>query len=229
MILSDLLTDTLGRIEESDPPVFWNLQGEVYVAMVDALFEAALITGVVQANNVLVTLAANTTYFSLQNNTAIGIPVGVIAALRMRAPWAIRKTSLIGLDNYYPAWQQATPGSQITAWFPLGVSAFGIYPQLASEATVTMDFIQCPVNEARPYSGSEIIPLQDEFTCLLSKYAAAALRAKEGGVDAEESETVFQQYLEDVKALSLFQTRLDSLVYSSAFGSQARVNPREVV
>ena len=229
MILADLLTDTLGRIEESDPPVFWNLQNEVYVAMVDALFEAALITGVVQANNVLVTLAANTTYFSLQNNTAIGIPVGVIAALRMRAPWAIRKTSLIGLDNYYPAWQQAALGSQITAWFPLGVSAFGIYPQLAFEATVVMDFIQCPINEARPYSGSEVIPLQDEFTCLLSKYAAAALRAKEGGVDAEEAETVFQEYLEDVKSLSLFQQRVDSLTYSAAFGGQSRVNPREVV
>ena len=229
MILSDLLSDVLGRVDEENPPVFWSLANEVYVAMVDALFEATLITGVVQANNVQVTLAANTTYFSLQNNTSIGIPAGVISALRMRAPWAIRKTTLTGLDNYYPSWQQATPESQIVAWGPLGVSSFFIYPQLAYEAKVVMDFIQSPVNQARPYNGNITIPLQDEFTCILSKYAAAALRAKEGGVDAEESETVFQQYLEDVKALSLFQARLDSLVYSSAFGGQARVNPREVV
>ena len=115
MILSDLLSDVLGRVDEENPPVFWSLANEVYVAMVDALFEATLITGVVQANNVQVTLAANTTYFSLQNNTSIGIPAGVISALRMRAPWAIRKTTLTGLDNYYPSWQQATPGSQIVA------------------------------------------------------------------------------------------------------------------
>jgi hypothetical protein len=244
MQLSDLLNDVLGRAEEENPPVFWNLEGEVYPAMVDALFEAALITGVVQLSNIPVTLVPNVTYYSL-NGAAVGygeggygeggygyglgIPAGVIGTLRMRAPYAIRKTSLKSLDDMVPTWQQAMPGSQIVSWFPLGVSYFGIYPQLAAEATVTMDFLYSPVNEPRPYTGSEPIPFQSEFSDLLSKYAAAMLRAKEGGVDAEEADTVFQAYLSEIKALSAFQNRVDSLVYSRAFGVQSEVNPRKVV
>ena len=244
MVLHDLLDDVLGRIE--DPvPTFWSLTGEVYPQMVDALFEAALITGVVQLSNVQVTLAPETTYFSLQPGATlgygeggfgeggygggIGIPEGVIAMLRMRAPYAIRKTTLKALDDMIPSWQQADPVSQIIAWFPLGVSYFGIYPQLAAETQVVMDFLVSPVNQSTPYDGNEPIPLQDEFACLLSKYAAAMLRSKEGGAEAEEADIVFQSYLSEVKDLSAFQTRIDSLVYSAAFGAQSAVNPRKVV
>jgi hypothetical protein len=129
----------------------------------------------------------------------------------------------------YPAWEQAEPGTQIVAWFPLGVSGFGIYPKLTQEQNVVMDFIQCPINESRPYTGNETIPLQAEFTDILSKYAAAELRAKEGGAEAEEADTVFQEYLAEVKDLSLFQQRVDSLVFSSAYGAKSTVNPRTTV
>jgi hypothetical protein len=255
LILSGLLPDVLGRIEENLPsvplfpgPTFWNLTGEVYQHMVDAMFEAALVTGVVQVGNVSVILAPNVTYYSLQTNlggggygeggygqggygggAVVGIPAGVIACLRMKAPWSIRKTTLNGLDNAIPAWQQAAPGTQIQAWFPLGVSYFGIYPQLVQQATVTMDFLISPVNEARPYTGNETVPFQAEFTDLVPEYAAALLRTKEGGAEAEEAETTYQAYLTTAKALSAFQTRLDSLVYSKAFGGQTQVNPRAVV
>ena len=255
MILSDLLPNVLGRCEENLPtaplfpgPTFWQLNAEVYQHMVDAMFEAALVTGVVQAGNVSVILAPNVTYFSLQTNlggggygtggygqggygggAVVGIPPGVIACLRMKAPWSIRKTTLNGLDNMIPGWQQAAPGNQIQAWFPLGVSYFGIYPQLATQATVTMDFLMSPVNQARPYSGGIGIPFQVEFTDLIPEYAGALLRTKEGGAEAEEAEVTYQAYLTTAKALSAFQTRLDSLVYSKAFGGQTQVNPRMVV
>ena len=232
LTLSQLLPDVLGRIEENveDGPVFWNLSGEVYVAMVDAMYEAAMVTGVVQQSSVAVTLAAEQTYFSIQNNVAIGIPKGVIAALRMRAPWQIRKTTLKGLDDYDPTWSIQPPSSQITAWFPLGISAFGIYPQLAYESVVTMDFLYSPVNEYRPYTGNEPIPFQQEFTDLVSQYAAAMLRSKEGGAEAEEADVVFQDFMRNMKALSAFQTRVDSLVYSSSFGAGGtQPNPRKVV
>jgi hypothetical protein len=45
LVLSDLLNDVLNRVEEAQPPagpVFWDLTGEVYPAMVDGIFEAAL-------------------------------------------------------------------------------------------------------------------------------------------------------------------------------------------
>ena len=255
MILSDLLNETLGRVEENPPdapifpgPTFWQLNAEVYQHMVDAMFEAALVTGVVQAGNVSVTLAPNVTYFSLQTNlggggygtggygqggygggAVVGVPAGAIACLRMKAPWSIRKTTLNGLDNMIPGWQQATPGNQIQAWFPLGVSYFGIYPQLATQATVTMDFLMSPVNQARPYSGGIGVPFQVEFTDLIPEYAAAFLRTKEGSAEAEEAETVYSAYLSTAKSLSAFQSRLDSLVYSAAFGGQTRVNPRQIV
>jgi hypothetical protein len=238
LTLSALLPDTLGRVEEDLPspitppsgPVFWSLSGEVYVAMVDALFQAALMTGVIQSNNVIVTLAAGTTYFSLQNNTGIGIPKGCIAALRMRAPGQIRKTSLIALDNYFPGWQQATPTTQIQAWFPIGTSYFGIYPELSADIQVTMDFLISPINEYRPYTGEEPINLQQEFYDLVSQAAAAALRMKEGGQEAEQSDVVYQSFLSRLKALSLFQNRVDSLVYSPAFGAGGNLpNPRKVV
>jgi hypothetical protein len=247
LTLSSLLPDVLGRLEEniqSGAPIFWNLDAEVYPAMVDGIFEASLITGVVQLVNQPVTLAADTTYFSLQASSSgygqggygeggyggsVTVPQGIVAPLRMKAPYALRKSTLKGLDDMYPDWQQQAPGTQIIAWFPLGVSGFGIFPQLEQEQIVVMDFLSCPINQPRPLTGNETIPLQQEFTDILSKYAASILRCKEGGAEAEESEVVFSEYLEETKALSMFQQRLDSLVYTSAFGGNVKVNPRTSV
>ena len=230
MTLNDLLNDVLGRIEELTPPngpVFWSLTGEVYPQMVDAMFEAALITGVVQLSSIPVTLATATTYFTLQYGT--NAPKGILAPIRMRAPYPIRKATLKGLDNMIPTWQQAAPASQLIAWFPLGVSQFGIYPQLSAEAQVVMDFISSPVNEPRPYSGNEAIPFQTEFNDFLAQYAAAMLRSKEGGAEAEEADTVYKDYLAKMKQLSAFQGRLDSLVFTGAYGGRGQVNSRTAV
>jgi hypothetical protein len=244
LTLSSLLPDTLGRIEEGNPPIFWSLTGEVYPAMVDGIFEAALITGVVQLVNQQVTLGAGTTWFSLQASGvgygqggygqggyggSVIVPVGVIAPLRMKAPYGIRKSSLKSLDDMNPGWGQMAPSSQITGWGPLGVSGFFIWPQLIQPQNVTMDFLLCPINASRPLTGNETIPLQDEFSDILSKYAAAQLRAKEAGQEADEASVVFSEYLSEVKALSLFQSRLDSLVFSAAYGAKSTVNPRTAV
>ena len=153
--------------------------------VVDAMFEASLITGTVQAHDIQVTLAANQTYFSLQNATDIGVPAGVIAALRLKAPYPIRKTTLQNLDSTVPGWQSELPlppttrGSSIKAWFPLGVSKFGIYPALAADSFVTMDFLVAPTTAVRPYTTGITVPLQEEFSDLLPMYAAVVCRAKE--------------------------------------------------
>ena len=231
--LANLVPDLAGRVEETEPfsPVFWNLTYEFLPSLVDAMFEAAIVTGTVQSVNIPVTLAKNTTYFSLQNNTAIGIPAGVIAALRLRAPWPIRKVTLAGLDAMVPNWEQAAPGSQLIAWFPLGISAFGIYPQLASPVTAVMDFIVSPVNAPRPYTTAITVPFLAEFTDLLPMGAAVDLRSKELGAEAEESAQVMQDYLGELKALSLYQNRLDSLVLTPSSGAKAGIatQKRDVV
>ena len=235
MDLQSLLPDILGRLEESNPPIFWSLVDEIYPAMVDGLFEASLISGYVQLNSQTVTITKNTTYFSLQPSSSFSdgkeygeggygsfviVPPGIVAP---------RKSSLDKLDAMNPNWQSEPPGLRIRTWVPLGVSGFAIYPQIQEDQQVVMDFLACPVNTPRPYSGLEQIPLQAEFTDLLSKYAAAILRCKEQGVEAEEAETVYQQYLSEVKDLSLFQKRIDALVYTPALGAQSRVNERNLV
>lgn len=228
MVLSDLVPDVCGRVEENLPtasflpgPTFWNLVGEFYPQMVYAMFEATLLTGVVQVSNRIVTLPAGVTYFT--------IPKGMIATLRLRAPYPIRKATMKGLDDMIPNWQNVDPSDQIQCWFPLGVSMFGIFPQLSAESDVTMDFIQSPVNQARPYSGAIAIPFQTEFNDAFGEYTAAMLRAKEGGAEAEEASVVYQEYLANMKALSSFQSRLDSLVMSGAYGGKVGVNDRKVV
>jgi hypothetical protein len=229
--LASLLPDLAGRLEETDPnsPVFWSLIDEFLPALVDAQFEAALITGTVQAVNIPVKLAAGTTYFSLQNNTTIGIPAGVIAALRLRLPWPIRKTTLAGLDAMVPNWQQAAPGTTVQAWGPLGVSSFFIYPQLASPQQCVMDFILSPVTSPRPYNTAIPIPFQEEFTDAFAMYAAVMLRSKELGLELEAASTVLDEYMSQMKDLSMFQNRLDQLVLTNTYGARATVQRREVV
>ena len=250
MTLADLLEDVLGRLEElpannngAPLPIFWNQTYEVLPELVDAMFEAALITGVVQAVNIPVTLQANTTYFSLAAGQGYGfggfgeggygggsgIPGGAVATLRLKAPWPIRKVSLAALDGSNPKWQQALPGNKLRAWFPLGVSGFGIYPQMAIDTVVLMDFLVAPVNAPRPYTTDLPVPFQEEFTSAFPEYAATMLRTKELGAETEETETIFTAYLEKMRQLSVFQNRLDSLVFTQSFGANAGVNRRELV
>lgn len=235
LTLSSLLPDILGRLEENveNGPVFWSLTGEVYPAMVDGIFEASLITGVVQLVSLQVTLAANTTWFSLQASggglyTSVDAPVGIVAPLRMKAPYGIRKSSLKSVDDMNPGWQQMDAAAQIIGWGPLGVSGFFIYPQLVQPQIVVMDFLMTPVNQTRPLTGNETIPLQEEFSDLLAKYAASYLRCKEGGSESEEAATVFEAYLQEVKDLSIFQSRLDSVVFSAAYGAKSTVNSKTI-
>lgn len=233
--LATLLPDVLGRIEENcgeeaGGPIFWSLIGEVYPQMVDAEFEAALVTGTVQQGSVLVTLAANTTWFSFFGSSAV-VPrsLGALAAIRMRAPYPIRKTSLKSLDDMQPNWQTAQPSQQLIAWGPLGLSGFFIYPQLANEASVTMDFIVSPVNQYRPYTGATAVPFQVEFTDAFSQGAAAALRMKESGQEAEQAATVYEAFISRLKALSLFQSRINALTFTAAYGGRQQVNGRTQV
>jgi hypothetical protein len=244
MTLADLLPDTLSRLEElpSDGgvagPIFWSLTYECLPELVDAMFEAALLTGVVQAVDIPITLQSNTTYFSFSDSPsfglgdydgASGIPEGVIAALRMRAPWTMRKVSLKALDDVHPGWQNLAPSNQLRGWFPLGVSGFGIWPQLSVESQVVMDFITSPVNAPRPYVPTLPVPFEEQFVSAFSEYAAALLRTKELSADADEAAIVMEAYLDKMRQLSLFQSRLDSQVMTPAYGANVRVNQREVV
>jgi hypothetical protein len=231
--LAPLVDVLCGRLEEDTPanggPTFWSETYEMLPALVDAMFQAALVTGAIQAINVPVTLAANTTFFSLQNNTTIGIPAGVIAALRLRLPWPIRKTTLKGLSDVIPGWQNTAASTSLRAWFPLGVSQFGIFPQLTSPQTAIMDFLVAPTTAVRPYTTAITVPFLDEFMSAFPEYAAVILRSKELGLEAEAAETVMNAFLTQMKGLSMWQNRLDGLVLSNTYGAAMPKMKRDIV
>src|ERR1700679_117814 len=120
--LSTILPDLLNRLEEQEspsPPIFYSQTYECLPELVDAMFEATLLTGVVQAVNIPVTLQPNTTYFSIAQGQGYGYggfgqggyggglnaPPGALAALRMRGPWTLRKVTLKSLDDMFPGWE----------------------------------------------------------------------------------------------------------------------------
>jgi hypothetical protein len=111
------------------------------------------------------------------------------------------------------------------------VSSFFVYPQLASPVTVMMDFLVSPVNVPRPYTTAIQVPFLTEFTDLLPMGAAVMLRAKELGAEVEEAAQVLNDYMGQLRNLSLYQSRLDALVLTSSYGAKAGVQTqkREVV
>lgn len=218
--IGDLANHTLQRLQE-DPnaPIFWTEQ-EVLDAVVEAMNEAALLSGVVQvAQSAPITLPTNT--------NIVNMPTNAVCLLRVLGPNMIRKTEMFTLDQMNRYWENDT-GPQITAWFPFGVNQFGIYPKLTAQQQVQVSYLAYPVTVAPPYAGTETVPFQEEFLDALEQYAAHVLRIKEGGNDFAISQMQYTQYLDTMKRLSLFQTRHDSIVFTRSVGAPVRVQKIEV-
>lgn len=221
--ISTLAYAVQSRLEEEPqgpPGIFWNYQNEVLPAVAEAMNEASLLTGVVQTvQTAPVTVPVNTTFLSLPKNA--------IALIRVTGPVYLRKTSVFSLDNLNRTWENDT-GSLLQAWFPLGVTRFGVYPKLTAEQQVLVTYLAYPVTVAPPYSGTEAVPFQLEFHESLEQYAAHVLRLKEAGQDFEASQGVYQEFLATMRTLDGFETRHDSLVFTKGVGSAVQVNPVEV-
>lgn len=209
------------RLEEpAGPGIFWSYEDEILPAVVEAMNEAAMLTGVVQtAQTQPYTIAANTSYFPLPKNA--------IALIRVLSPAYTRKTSVFALDNLNRSWQNDT-GLAIQAWFPAGVTMFGVYPQVTAEVQVMLTYLAYPVTVPPPYTGNEPVPFQSEFHESLEQYAAHVLRLKEAGQDFEGSQTIYQEFLKTMGTLDAFETRRDSLTFTRGVGASVRVNPVEV-
>lgn len=227
--INDIAVRVQQRLEEvaGPPGVFWDYQNEVLPAVVEAMNEASLITGVVQVTqSAIMTLPINTTY--------IAMPANIVALLRIQGPPAVKKTDLYSLDQMLPGWQLAggtgaNPAvQQIQYWFPVGLNSFGIYPKLTATQQVRITYLAYPVVVPPPYTGTETVPYQQEFQDALEEYAAHTLRLKEAGYEFEASQANYQQFLDTMRSLSIFQARHDSLVWTTASGAKVRVNPVEV-
>ena len=90
-----------------------------------------------------------------------------------------------------------------------------------------MDFIILPYKPAEAVTGMSRSQLQQEFTDLLSKYAAAQMRAKEGGQEAERGQQRFSGVSDEVKALSLFQIVWIRSCFRRPMAAKSPVNSKD--
>lgn len=223
--ISVLAQNVMQRLEEDlppDGPVFWNLQYEVYTAIVEAMNELMLLVGrptmTVQAQ---LNLASNTVWQSL--------PKGLIAISDIYGPSSLlRKVTLFDLDYTQfgsgSDWECDTADAPVR-WFPIGLNLFGIHPAANSSFQATVNAVQYPVAAPFPYSGSEVIPFQHEFHVALELYACTYLRLKELGAEFQTSLSMLGEFYKIAERMSQIQDRRDSLVFSRTFGVPAGVNP----
>ena len=214
----------LDHLEESRiAPQFWDLQREIRPLIAEGLCEATLITGEpeVKLSPAAYDLAAATTVFPL--------PAGALAIARMEGAGGlpIRKVSVFDLDMDNRSWENdvADPAANYPLhWFPLGLTQFGIHPQLNADVQVILSVVQFPIITDPPYTGNEPFPFQSEFEDPIELYAEHAARLKEGGIEFDASMPLYEGFLGMMEELSKFGLRKGSLRFSKVMGSPAVFN-----
>ena len=221
-VMSDIESQVLNRLEETDPPMFWDLQNEIRPLIVEALSEGMLISGDPE-------LYVTTPITLVANSNVQPMPAGAVAILRLEAgpSGTIRKTSLIDLDRFLPYWEQDT-GTAIDFWFPLGLMQFGIHPQLTTPQQAFISCIAAPVPSGRPYAGTEYVPFQKEFDAGFADCAASAARLKEGGDDFQAGMKSYDSFLDKMAEMSRFAFRKGLWRFSKSVGAQAAVTDVKV-
>jgi hypothetical protein len=219
--LSDIALRVQNKLEEpagGNPPVtgnFWDYQREVFPAVVEASNEANLIAGTV--------IAAYQAYIIPPNTTYLSMPKNALALMRVVGLNRVKKYDVFQLDNLRRGWENET-GEVIEGWFSMGFTQWGVFPRLTVEQRVVLTYIAYPVAEARPYSGNEVLPFQDEYYQSIENYAAHILRMKEAGQEFEISQQMYQEFLSSMQSLSRLQARRDNLVFAKTMGATLRTN-----
>lgn len=220
--VTDIETGVLERIDEGNPPVFWDLTNELRMLVIEGMCEATLLTGFpqVKQSTTPVSLAAFTSFFPN--------PANAFAILRMEVNGLpVRKCSLWDMDLDHMNWQQDAPGTVPTEWMPIGLSGFAIHPQMLAPVNAIFTVVQNPVTTAPPYDGTQILPFQSEFNMGFEMYAAHAAKLKEGNGEFDAGMGLLEGYLSVMAELSIFGLRADSLRFSRSLGTAAELNPVE--
>lgn len=220
--IADLEKNVQRRIEEDDtgPGIFWSVQDELRVFIVECMNEATLITGEPQIRAGAVTTIPASTSF-----TPIALPSDGLALLRMEGPGGlpIGKVGIQDLDRHYPGWETAT-GDEPLYWFPFGIGAYGVYPNLTAPAQVVLNYVQVPVNSPRPYSGLEPVNFQQEYLDGFEDGASHIASIKEAGAEMAQSMQRYSKFVSKMAELSNFGYRKDSLRFGKTFGAQSSIN-----
>lgn len=219
--IADLEVAVQDRLEEQRgvPGVFWQVQNELRPIIVEAMNEAALITGEPQVRQgQLFTITAGTRLFAL--------PAGSFALLRMESQNPVKKSSIVNLDRMLPGWEATVASAQdntLQYWFPYGLEKFGVYPLLAADIQVFLTTVQLPVGVTLPYQGTEVIPYLPEYFEGIKDYSAHVARLKEGGKDFAASIAEYEFFLSQMKELSKYMDRKGVLRFSKSVGARSQV------
>ena len=209
----------LERVE--DPTgIFWSEAYEAYTAVVEAICEATLLVG-------RPTQTVNVTYDIQPNQWVQTMPAGVLAITDIQGPssqvwkWTLRDMDFTQSGNGSDWEQDVTTGQTIMRWFPIGFTSFGVWPCVPHAQTVTITGITSPVTQAWPFSGSQTIPMHDEFFQAVEKYAAHYMRLKEGGAEFQTSMPLYEGFLQDMQRMTAIEDRRDPYIFSRGVGVAA--------
>jgi hypothetical protein len=210
----------LQRVEDPAPGVFWSEQFEAFTAINEALCEATLLVArPVQIINQLYSLTPNTPWQTM--------PSGFLCITDIQGPssltwkWTLRDMDYVQ-SSWGPDWENDVSSTQtFRAWFPLGFTMFGIWPSVPYTTNVTITGIQSPIQSIWPFSGSQTVPLHDEFLQAIEKYAAHYLRIKESGAELQTSMALYQGFMEDMKRMTAIEDRRDPYIFTRGVGAAA--------
>jgi len=220
--ISTLALRTLDRLEEVNPPVFWNLTTEIYSGLVEAMNDLLILVGrpSFSVNQPLV-LAANTVWQS--------IPKGQLLITDIQGPSsALWRVSLTDMDytqaSWLNDWENDTAAVPVR-WGPVGFTKFFVHPAPTTAIQVTVTSIPYPTTDTWPYNGSELVPFHKEFFEALEMYAAHYAQIKETGAEFQASMELYHSYLMLAERMTTIESRKDPLIFSRSFGGPVGVNP----
>jgi hypothetical protein len=218
--LQDLAVRVYDRLEEDTfgAPIFWGTD-ETNAALVEGLFEAALISGEPQVRRTQpIAIAAN--------QTLQPMPPDSIAIVRIESGGVLYKTSVWDLDQMVPDWEQKSADAA-THWFPVGLTQCGVYPKLNAPTNAIFTVVAVPVAPALTYTGAEVIPFQEEYLSAFPDYADHVMRMKDSMQSFIDGFADYGKFLQSMSDLSKFGYRKGSLRFSRAVGSVSQVTQRE--
>ena len=215
--IADLAPQVSARLEELNPsaPIFWQLNTEVYSAIVEGICDLLLLVGrPTNTVDVSYTLQPNTIWQTM--------PTGMFAITDIFGPGSTAyKMTLFDMDFTQSSWGsdwENQISDSIQRWFPIGLTSFGIFPAVSVPQPVTITGIKLVTQQSWPYDGTVVFPFHDEFLSAVEKYAAFYCRLKEAGNEFSEAIALYEDYLTDAQRLTEIEDRRDSYLFGRNLG-----------
>ena len=216
MTISDIGSQVQDRLEEPrGSGIFWDLQNEIYPIVAEMMNAATLMTGEPQMRSL-------SNYNLTPNSNVQPMPAGALAILRVDGPGTVLKTSVYDLDRFSHGWEGVL-GPQIEYWFPIGLTQFGVYPQVPTAQRLVISYIMLPVTMVSTYDGTENVPFQAEYSFGFVEGAAAMARLKEGGAEFTQGISEYDKLIDKLAQLGKFGWRKGACRFTRALGIQAEI------